>query len=84
MGPMSAEEAGIVAIVFLQHIRGIDEPVEKARKGWRDMDAVSKRSTMRAYNMMAWANGPPVELENGDLQVPFGTFNVVVPRKRPS
>lgn len=82
MEPMSAEEQGIVAIVFLQKTRGIVESVEQAREGWQGMGQSARRVTLQAYATMSRASGPPVELENGDLQIPFGTFDIVVPRRR--
>lgn len=46
------EAAGIEAIVALQRIAGIKEPVHKARAGWRNMDEAQRLITMAAYEVL--------------------------------
>lgn len=46
------EERGIEAIIFLQSLAGIEESEEDARKGWRSLTDMQKRSTMQTYSMM--------------------------------
>lgn len=46
------EQKGIEAIIFLQSLAGIEESEEDARKGWRSLTDMQKRSTMQTYSMM--------------------------------
>lgn len=46
------EQEGVKAIIYLQALAGIDEPVEKARRGWQSMTPRQKEATLDAYKIV--------------------------------
>lgn len=50
---MNQEEIeGIEAIIYLQSLAGIEEPVERAKAGWRSMTPRQREATLDAYKII--------------------------------
>jgi hypothetical protein len=51
-------ETGIQAIIFLQAFAGIEEPREKAERGWDGMSQEHKQKTLHMYALLKAAPIP--------------------------
>jgi len=47
----SVDDKGVKAIIYLQALVGIEEPVEEATRGWNSLADWEKEQTLQAYRL---------------------------------